>query len=122
MPLAYLHAPFDHADWIFELKLDGFRSLAFIERGNTRLVSRRGNTFKSFPALTVDVGAALDVSDAILDGEIVHLDADGVPQFYDLMRRRTPQHFYAFDLLCGSWSIGGRNIGWDSPGSPRLSL
>jgi bifunctional non-homologous end joining protein LigD len=34
-----------------------------------------------------------------LDGEVVHLGEDGCPQFYDLMRRRTPQHFYAFDLL-----------------------
>jgi bifunctional non-homologous end joining protein LigD len=43
------------------------------------------------------------VSSAILDGEIVHLDANGLPQFYDLMRRRSPQHFYAFDLL---WNDG----------------
>jgi bifunctional non-homologous end joining protein LigD len=32
-------------------------------------------------------------------GEIVHLDAQGKPGFYDLMRRRNPQHYYAFDLL-----------------------
>ncbi len=37
--------------------------------------------------------------DAVLDGEIVHLDASGVPQFHALMRRRRPQHFFAFDLL-----------------------
>jgi uncharacterized protein (TIGR03437 family) len=37
--------------------------------------------------------------EAILDGEIVCLDDDGRPQFYDLMRRREPQCFYAFDLL-----------------------
>jgi bifunctional non-homologous end joining protein LigD len=36
---------------------------------------------------------------AALDGEIVHLDAEGKPQFYELMRRRTPQHYYAFDVI-----------------------
>ena len=36
---------------------------------------------------------------AILDGEIVRLGSDGKPLFYELMRRRAPQHFYAFDLL-----------------------
>jgi ATP-dependent DNA ligase len=40
---------------------------------------------------------------AVLDGEIVHLDSDGKPRFYDLMRRRIPQHYYAFDLL---WQDG----------------
>ena len=40
---------------------------------------------------------------AVLDGEIVHLDAEGKPRFYDLMRRHTPQHYYAFDLL---WQDG----------------
>jgi bifunctional non-homologous end joining protein LigD len=35
----------------------------------------------------------------VLDGEIVYLAADGRPEFYNLMRRRTPQHFYAFDIV-----------------------
>jgi bifunctional non-homologous end joining protein LigD len=38
--------------------------------------------------------------------EIVHLDSDGKPLFYDLMRRRSPQHFYAFELL---W-LNGRDL------------
>jgi hypothetical protein len=42
----------------------------------------------------------------VLDGEIVHLDTDGKPQFYDLLRRRTPQQFVAFDLL---W-LDGRDL------------
>jgi hypothetical protein len=36
---------------------------------------------------------------AVLDGEIVYLGPDGKPKLNDLMRRRGPQHFYAFDLL-----------------------
>ena len=70
-----------------------------MEDGKARLVSRHGNRFKSFPRLTTAIGSALEVQDAVLDGEIVHLGPDGVPQFYDLMRRRSPQHFFAFDLL-----------------------
>jgi len=98
MPLASLHAPFDHPGWIFELKYDGFRALAYIESGQCRLVSRRGTAHKSFPKLCAAIGAAIPAH-AVLDGEIVHLDAEGKPQFYELMRRRTPQHYYAFDLL-----------------------
>jgi hypothetical protein len=105
MHLARLHAPFDHPEWIFELKLDGFRAMAYIENGATRLVSRNRNTYKSFPMLTQAIGTTMPVSNAILDGEIVHLGPDGTPRFYDLMRRRGPQHFYAFDLTvvtCGT--------------------
>src|SRR5437868_15535676 len=37
--------PFDHPEWIFELKYDGFRSIAVIQNGRTELVSRNGNSF-----------------------------------------------------------------------------
>src|SRR5581483_8674879 len=69
-----------------------------VDSGKCSLVSRRGNVYKSFPALCAAIGAALARA-AVLDGEIVHVGEDGKPRFYDLMRRRTPQHFYAFDLL-----------------------
>src|SRR5436853_3502678 len=38
--------PFDHPEWIFELKYDGFRSIAVIQNGRTQLISRNGNPFK----------------------------------------------------------------------------
>src|SRR4051812_19016156 len=98
MPLAVLRHPLDHPDWIFELKYDGFRALAYIDAGECRLVSRNGNTFRGFPQLTAALAAAIP-GPAVLDGEIVCLDSDGAPQFYELMRRRAPQHFAAFDLL-----------------------
>jgi bifunctional non-homologous end joining protein LigD len=44
MPLARLPEPFDHTDWIYELKYDGFRALAYIEDGRARLMSRNGNS------------------------------------------------------------------------------
>ncbi len=40
---------FDHPDYIFELKHDGFRALAYVDHDSTRLVSRRGNVYRSFP-------------------------------------------------------------------------
>jgi ATP-dependent DNA ligase len=44
-------APFDHPEWVFELKYDGFQSLAVIQNGRTQLISRNGNSFKSFADL-----------------------------------------------------------------------
>jgi bifunctional non-homologous end joining protein LigD len=40
MPLARISQPFDHPDWLFELKYDGFRALAYVSRRGTKLVSR----------------------------------------------------------------------------------
>jgi len=50
MPLLQRTTPFDHHDWIFELKYDGFRALAVIEDGRTQLLSRNGHRFASFSA------------------------------------------------------------------------
>lgn len=44
-------AAFDHQDWIFELKHDGFRALAYIEDGVCRLISRKDIVYKSFAGL-----------------------------------------------------------------------
>src|SRR5205823_5412761 len=106
MPLARLHAPFDHPDWMFELKYDGFRALAYVDRGHVRLISRRENVYKSFPGLCDALAVELDSRSAVLDGEIVYLDDDGRPKFYSLLRRRGPQRFAAFDLL---W-LDGRDL------------
>jgi bifunctional non-homologous end joining protein LigD len=51
MPLQKRRAPFDHPDFIFEVKADGFRALAVIERGHTQLISRNGHRFGSFALL-----------------------------------------------------------------------
>lgn len=91
-------APFDGADFLFELKHDGFRAVAYVEDG-AELVSRKRNTYKSFTGLAAAL-ATLPVKSAILDGEIVCLGSDGRSLFVDLMRRRRGDAvFYAFDLL-----------------------
>jgi hypothetical protein len=51
MPLSRKPVPFDHPEWVFELKYDGFRSLAVIQNGRTELISRNGHPFSSFDIL-----------------------------------------------------------------------
>ena len=51
MPLSRRPLPFDHPEWVFELKYDGFRSLTVIHDGRTELISRNGHPFNSFDTL-----------------------------------------------------------------------
>src|SRR4030095_9962303 len=94
-----LPEPFDHPDFLYELKYDGFRALAFITNRSCRLVSRNLNAFLSFESLREDLGRAFPSSDVVLDGEIVCLDRDGRPQFNNLLFRRQEPCFFDFDLL-----------------------
>ena len=64
---------FDSDEFLFELKMDGFRAIADVTTDGTRLVSRRSNTYKSFRNLCAAMHAELKC-DAVLDGEIVCLD------------------------------------------------
>src|SRR5262245_46607443 len=96
MPLGRRREPFDHPDWLFERKLDGFRTLAHVTGGGSKLISRNGNAFRSFPDLAAELALEVDADDATLDGEIVKLGDDGRPQFYDLMRRRGTVRFGRF--------------------------
>jgi bifunctional non-homologous end joining protein LigD len=99
MPLSRKAEPFNHPDWVFEIKWDGFRSLAYIENGRCKLVSRNGNEFKSFSDLNLALAVECRVKRAVLDGEIVCLDGKGNSQFTKLLFRRGEPRFYAFDLL-----------------------
>jgi len=95
---------FDNPDWLYELKYDGFRAMAYIQDGKAKLISRKGNVYESFEPLRAQLGTL--GHDVILDGEITLLDGDGRPQFYDLLRRRGEPVFYAFDCL---W-LDGRDL------------
>src|SRR5439155_13111164 len=100
MPLLKRAAPFDDPDWIYELKMDGFRALALIQHGGAQLLSRNGHPFASFSALAKSIAAALPNVRAVIDGEICSLDRRGRPQFKNLMfHRGNPPCFFAFDLL-----------------------
>jgi len=106
IPLSRLREPFDHTDWIFEIKHDGVRGLAYLQSGTARLVSRHGNTFKSFAGLCACLAAVVPVRDCILDGEIACLGPDGRALFDTLLYRRAEPYFYAFDCL---W-LNGRDL------------
>jgi hypothetical protein len=100
MRLARRPEPFDDPDWIYEIKFDGFRSLAYIEDGQCRLLSRRRHENRSFRNLQLSITQSLlHVKDALLEGEIVCLDQLGRSQFYELMFHPGEPFFYAFDLL-----------------------
>jgi len=91
-------------DWIYEIKFDGFRALAFKNGDGVRLLSRNEKDFNDkFPEI-VGAIAALKIDDAIIDGEIVALDTKGISSFqllqaFEMGEKRPPIYFYAFDLL-----------------------
>ncbi len=106
-------APFNHPDWMWEPKLDGYRVLAFLSEGTVQLRSRRGLQMAgTFPRLTAALGQQA-VNSMILDGEIVAFDVSGKPSFNALQNRfqlktereiaaadqNTPVVFCCFDLL-----------------------
>jgi bifunctional non-homologous end joining protein LigD len=97
MPLSRKPAPFDHAEWLFELKYDGFRSLAVIQGGRCELISRNGHPF-SFDSLRKELTVPC-TGQTVLDGEIACVDRRGRPQFNDLLFHRGEPLFFAFDLL-----------------------
>lgn len=92
-------APFDDPNYLFEPKYDGFRALAYIQNGTTKLVSRNSNTYKRFDDLCAGIANTSKVENAIIDGEIVCLDEAGVPRFAWLLHRRHPPSFVAFDIV-----------------------
>ncbi len=96
--LTLFRTPFNDHDFIFELKHDGFRGLAYIDDGVCELVSRRRNHYKSFKNLENSLGQ-LNVKNAIIDGEIACLDEEGRSIFNELLFRRGCPVFYVFDIL-----------------------
>src|SRR5215470_8628133 len=80
---------FDNPDWLFEIKWDGYRAVAFIEGAKARLVSRNQNALTGeFPEIAEELPQRLAAEQAIVDGEICALDEQGRPSF-SLMQRRT---------------------------------
>ncbi|HEU0033649.1 MAG TPA: DNA ligase D [Kofleriaceae bacterium] len=78
---------FSSPDWVFELKYDGFRMMAFGGTGEAKLRYRSGQqSTDRYPELTASL-RALPVPGLVLDGEIVMLDAEGKPDFHKLSFR-----------------------------------
>jgi len=91
-------------DWIYEIKFDGYRALALRGGDEARVLSRNEKDLgEKFPEVKNSI-AALDVQNAIIDGEIVALDEKGRSSFqalqgFDMGQVRPPMVVYAFDLL-----------------------
>jgi bifunctional non-homologous end joining protein LigD len=99
MGLLRIPEPFDHPDFLYEVKFDGFRALAHVTGHHCQLVSRNGHVYKSWPYLAEEIAHAVRAHSAILDGEIACLAPDGSSRFYDLLFRREWPYFLAFDVL-----------------------
>lgn len=97
--------PFSDPGWLFELKWDGYRGLAFIEKDAFRFLSRNDQSLiDRFPQAEAIPGL-IDAETAVLDGEIVAVQSDGKPSFQLLQNaaRGLPHDaqlvYYVFDLL-----------------------
>jgi len=112
--------PFNAPDWLFELKWDGMRILAWVRDGRAELRSRNNNVVTSqFPELAV-LPERLAAKQAIIDGEAVVLDEEGRPDFGLMQQRMNVAHppaelvrsapvvLYLFDLLyCDGYDLRG---------------
>src|SRR5437879_3557152 len=97
-------------DWLYEIKLDGYRALLIKAGERVQIRSRNDKDLtRMYPRLALQA-QKLKAQQVVLDGEIVALDAEGRPSFQTLQHRSsTPQHqivFYAFDLL----HVNGRDV------------
>jgi DNA ligase D-like protein (predicted ligase)/DNA ligase D-like protein (predicted polymerase) len=106
--------PFRDDGWLFEVKWDGYRVEAVIRDGKVELFTRNGNDASVYFPRLLDPPTWIEAREAIVDGEVVALDADGRPDFSLLQERisqgRTgrpvPLVYQAFDLL----HLDGRSL------------
>jgi bifunctional non-homologous end joining protein LigD len=99
MSLGQQSAPFDDVDWVFEIKHDGFRALALIERGHCWFVSRKKRKFYGLHDLTAALALEVNAEMAVLDGELAVPDHTGRTVFSAIIKRRHQARYFAFDLL-----------------------
>ncbi len=90
-------------DWLHEIKFDGYRTIAIVEGGEARLITRSGLDWTKRYGVLADAFAALPCKDAVIDGEVVVPDERGVTHFGALQDaiangETSKMVFYAFDL------------------------
>lgn len=106
-----VNRPFDDPDWVYEIKWDGYRTLALIKKGKVALLSRNNKSFdkKFYPIFDLLSDWSMNV---VLDGEIVALDEKGRSNFNKLQNWRSEADaelaFYVFDIL---WYEGKNLMG-----------
>ncbi len=93
---------FDSPEWIFEIKWDGYRAIAEIDKKGNKLHSRNGHTFdKAYPKVFEALNKIK--KNAVIDGEIVVFDENGKPNFQKLQNYKStdkyPIQYYVFDCI-----------------------
>ena len=100
--------PGDGERWQYELKVDGYRAIAFKTGGKLHLRSRNNNDFtKRYPGVLRGLGKL--PNETVIDGEIVAFDSDGRPSFNALQNFASVETsivYYVFDLLV----LAGRDV------------
>jgi bifunctional non-homologous end joining protein LigD len=100
--------PFTDDDYVFEIKWDGYRIIAFCNNDNVKLQSRGGEDYtRKYPSIVQALKSLK--SDCILDGEVVYINSEGKPDFDALQKvngQKAPLVYYAFDVL---W-LQGKNL------------
>lgn len=101
--------PFDDGNWIFEMKWDGYRAIAEKNGDNVLIYSRNGLRFNNTYPIVADQLKSID-ADVVVDGEIVVLDENGLPNFQYLQNYAENQHrpiqYQVFDLI----KSGDKNV------------
>lgn len=110
------------AEWLYELKLDGYRALVIKHGQHIEIRSRNDrNLTATYPPIAA-AGLRLKADQVVLDGEVVALDACGRPSFQALQHRGShPGHqtvFYAFDVV----HLDGLNLTGEPLTSRRAKL
>jgi bifunctional non-homologous end joining protein LigD len=99
-------------EWVHEIKYDGYRALCELQDGEVRLLTRNGKDWTDRFGAVERAARELPARDAVLDGEVVVVQADGTTSFQALQRALgeggSDLVYYAFDLLfLDGWDLRG---------------
>jgi len=103
--------PPDSDNWLHEVKLDGYRILCILKNGAARLYTRNQNDWTGAFAHIARAAQRLPVEQAVIDGEVVILNAKGISDFQALqnlmkMGRHGDILYYAFDIVhCNGYDL-----------------
>jgi bifunctional non-homologous end joining protein LigD len=89
----------DEDDWAFEMKWDGYRAVAVCDGADVTLFSRTGKDMTHTYPEVAEALAAHDLTDTVLDGEIVAFGPNGAPSFSMLQQGQGPMNYLLFDVL-----------------------
>jgi len=100
MAMTLADQPFNHPDWLYEVKWDGYRAIAFCRGKDVDLRSRKSNNFNKRFSEIRNAFQKLNLN-AVIDGEVVCLTPDGKANFNELISgtQNGTLVFYAFDVL-----------------------